>query len=499
MPTHIQHIFVLMMENRSFDHLLGFSGITGVDAVTGNPTSVNGLTGREGNAVGDRNYPVTRPVRTAMAFDPGHEFENVLEQLAGPGTQPPLPAGGSYPPIHLTGFAASFAGTTGVEDPGEVMKCFDPAEIPVLVSLAKEFAVCDSWFSSMPGPTWPNRFFVAAGTSGGLDHSPTNKEIGEWEVLKGFTIQNGTIFDSTNLKSRIYCGGILCIAQTLKNIDFRDVHPYAMFASDIHSPSEPYAPQFTFIEPDYGNFLGAYTGGTSQHPLDSITGGERLIKEVYETIRNSPLWENSVLIVTWDEHGGFYDHVVPPAAPPPGDAVMTQGANQFGFDFGTYGVRVPAVVISPFVEKNIVDHRLYDHTSILATTRECFGGVPFTARDAAARSVMSLLSRTEPRMESKDAPKTLPDPVAQPPAPNLSVPDPGGPVHGANLPGFLGAALRSHLVLAADHECDAIYEFVSGLKTRAEAVGYIQEIEQKIAAHRGSEAQVRAAAANTSH
>jgi phospholipase C len=255
-----------------------------------------------------------------------------------------------------------------------------------------------------------------------------------------------------------------------------------MFASYIHSTAEPYAPQFTFIEPDYGDFLGDYTGGTSQHPLDSVTGGERLIKEVYEIVRNSPLWENSMLIVTWDEHGGFYDHVIPPAAPPPGDAIITADASRFGFDFATYGVRVPAVVISPLVEKNIIDHRLYDHTSVLATTRELFGGSPFTARDANAKSLLPLLSRTEPR---QDAPKTLPDPVAQPPVPNRHIPDPNGPVQGANVPGFLGAALRSHLVLAADHERDSIYELVAGIQTHADASRYIREIEQKIAAHRG--------------
>lgn len=477
----VQHIFVLLLENRSFDHLLGFSGITGTDAVTGNPASIDGLTGRETNIYNGQTYAVSKPVQTAMAFDPGHEFENVLEQLAGPGTPPKLPAGGAYPPINLSGFAASFA-HSGTDAPDDIMKCFDPAEVPVLIALAREFVVCDNWFSSMPGPTWPNRFFVVAGTSGGLDHSPSNKEIGEWELLKGFTIENGTIFDRTEIKSRIYCGGILCIAQTLKNIDFRDVHPYATFATDLNSTTQPYAPQFTFIEPDYGDFLGTYTGGTSQHPLDSVTGGERLIKEVYETIRNSPLWESSMLIVTWDEHGGFYDHVIPPATTPPGDAIITADASHFGFNFATYGVRVPAIIVSPFVEKNIVDHRLYDHSSVLATTRGLFGGSPFTARDAAAASLLPLLTRTEPR---QDAPRTLPDPVAQPLPPNQHFPDPNGPVQGANLPGFLAAALRSHLVMAADHERDAIYETVAGIQTRADACRYIHAIEQKIIAHRG--------------
>jgi phospholipase C len=398
---------------------------------------------------------------------------------------PPLPTGGAYPPVALSGFVESFVKSSGATDPAEVMQCFDPSQLPVLVTLAREFALCDNWFSSMPGPTWPNRFFVSAGTSGGLDHSPTNKEIGDWELLHGFTIQNGTIFDRKNLTSRIYCGGILCIAQTLKNVNFTDVHPYAMFVGDINSTTEPYSQQFTFIEPDYGNFLGTYTGGTSQHPLDSVTGGERLIKEVYETIRNSPLWENSLLIVTWDEHGGFYDHVPPPAAVPPGDTIMTADASHFGFDFATYGPRVPAVVISPYVEKNRIDHRVYDHTSVLATLRAVFGGASFTARDAKALTVLPLLTRNEPR---QDAPTTLPDPVVQAMARNPQMPDPEGPIEGSNLPGFLQAALSSHLVLAADHERDSIFEFVSGLKTRAEACRYIDDIQQKIVTHRSQNA-----------
>ena len=223
----IKHVFVLMLENRSFDHMLGFSEIAGIDAITGNPTTINGLTGQESNTYKGETYTVSKGMKTAMAVDPGHEFENILEQLAGTGTLPPLPAGGAYPPIDLSGFVASFVRSTGTAIPGEIMQCLDRAQVPVIVELAREFAVCDNWFASMPGPTWPNRFFVVAGTSGGLDHSPSNKEIGEWEVFKGFSIQNGTIFDRSNVASRIYCGGILCIAQTLKNIDFRDIHPYA--------------------------------------------------------------------------------------------------------------------------------------------------------------------------------------------------------------------------------------------------------------------------------
>jgi phospholipase C len=127
---------------------------------------------------------------------------------------------------------------------------------------------------------------------------------------------------------------------------------YDQFARQVGSAD--YAPRYTFIEPSYGNWIpavtsGDYSCGTSQHPQDDVTRGEWLIKCTYEAIRNSPLWETSLLLVTWDEHGGFYDHVAPPTAPTPGDGSATSPLNRSGFDFTRLGVRVPAVVVSPYV------------------------------------------------------------------------------------------------------------------------------------------------------
>jgi phospholipase C len=123
------------------------------------------------------------------------------------------------------------------------MKCYDPNQLPVLVTLAKEFAVCDSWFCSMPGPTWPNRFFVMAGSAGGLDHSPSTWEMFEWETVKGFQFQNGSIFDK-NLSWRIYAGGPLRIAQALKGIQVTDVHPFENFHRDVNCHFANYLAQF---------------------------------------------------------------------------------------------------------------------------------------------------------------------------------------------------------------------------------------------------------------
>jgi hypothetical protein len=146
------------------------------------------------------------------------------------------------------------------------------------------------------------------------------------------------------------------------------------------------------------------------HPLDDVTRGEQLIKDVYEAIRNSPHWETSLLVVTFDEHGGFYDHVPPPAAVPPGDTV-TQSYVQHGFEFDQLGVRVPALVISARTPKGVIDHTLYDHTSMLATVERLFGMKSLTERDKAANDFLHLFALGTPRT---DAPTTLPDPAPNP-------------------------------------------------------------------------------------
>src|ERR1700674_5571371 len=175
---NLKHIFVLMLENRSFDHMLGFSGITGTDSISGSPTAINGLKGNEFNTYNDLVYPVGKMADWVIETDPGHEFEDTLMQLCGPNAQYQgrLP----YPPINCSGFVANYAKQKGVKSPEQIM-----------MSLAKEFAVCDNWFSSMPGPTWPNRFFVHAGSSGGLDHSPSKMDILNWDFFGSFPFPKG--------------------------------------------------------------------------------------------------------------------------------------------------------------------------------------------------------------------------------------------------------------------------------------------------------------------
>jgi phospholipase C len=357
-PVQLTNIFVLMLENRSFDHMLGFSGITGFDAETGAPTAVKGLAGSESNSYRGQVYNVSRGADETMPVDPGHEFLDVLEELCG--TNAAYLPGGNYPSINSSGFVSDYA-LSHTEDEGnapgnygEVLKCFDPEQLPVLNALAREFAVCDNWYASIPGPTWPNRLFAFAASSDGLDHSPTTAEILTWETVDGIEFRNGTIFDALRRKSpngwRIYSGDDFPLVAALKGITLSDIRNYDRFAADVAKADYPCL--FTWIEPNYGDMAsGTFKGGTSQHPTDGVTPGEAVIKATYEAIRNSPHWNSSLLIVTWDEHGGFFDHATPPVAIPPGDTEPLSKYNQHGFTFAQYGVRVLPSSCLPIFEK----------------------------------------------------------------------------------------------------------------------------------------------------
>lgn len=389
----VQHVFVLMLENRSFDHMLGLSQIPGIRVAT--PTS--------SNTYGEQSFPFQGGAPEAMPTDPGHEFQDVVEQLCGAGQvyQPGQP----YPPIRNSGFVSNYA-TTTTEGPvpaptnvASVMKGIDtPTQSPALYTLAKQFAVCDHWFASLPGPTWPNRYFLHGASSAGLDDSPTSKEVDVWESIHGFSYANGSIFDALIRRGDAFAlyhdesghllGRIPQVA-SLKGVSLMDIGNLDHFEEDLQG-NYPY--RYTFIEPSYGDVVhDTFQGGSSQHPMDGLMAGDRLIARVYNAVRSQPaIWNKSLLIITYDEHGGFYDSVAPGAATRPGDEPYT-GLNRQGFDFSVYGARVPAVVVSPWIAPQ-VDSRIYDHTSVLATI-ECLLDLPaLTERDRAANDLLHLIS-----------------------------------------------------------------------------------------------------------
>ena len=477
----IQHVFVLMLENHSFDNMLALSGIPGIDAAT--PS--------DSNTYNSVTYSVAGNAPSSMPTDPGHEFPDVVEQLAGQNAH--YPNGGPYPAINNSGFAANYATTTTegplppTGDVGDIMLCFNTAtQLPVLNQLATEFVVCDRWFSSLPGPTWPNRFFLHGGSSNGLDHSPTTAEMLEWELLDGFKYPHQSIYDAMSARHvgyRLYhddngpLEGRVSQVSSLHGIELWDVNDLSGFASDL---SKPYPYAYTFIEPNYGDVInGSYANGSSQHPMDGVTKGEALMKQVYEALRNSPLWESSVLILTYDEHGGFYDHAAPGSSYPPDDGSSAK-YNQYGFTFEQYGVRVPALVISPWVAAG-VDHTVYDHSSVLKTLESLFFPVlTLTSRDGNAQPIAGVMS---PGQLRTDCPATLVAPAAteptRAPAVDLAARELEPVPDGSSLTGYLGVLLKADSQMSGH---DAALAKFQAVRTRGDARAYLQAVMGQVLA-----------------
>jgi phospholipase C len=390
------------------------------------------------------------------------------------------------------------------------MRSYTEDDVPVIISLAREFAVCDGWFSSMPGPTWPNRYFFHAASSAGLDDSPTGFDSGLSELLSGLVFDNGTLYDmldSENIDWAVYHGDAFPQVMSLAGMDLTTMatnfHNMDDFEEDLTDGSMA---NFVFIEPDYGDDItgNSYKCGNSQHPLDDITHGERLIKRVYEAIRGSDLWGQSMLIITYDEGGGFYDHLPPGRTVAPGDGVTEPVNNHHNFDFRQLGTRVPAVVCSPWIPRNVIDHREYDHASVPATVEQLWGLPSMTDRDRHAFDLSRLLTLPLPRT---DAIETLP--LAAEPEVNCSNDDPrayrpstgGARPRGATLfdvvtlaraaqhnpaaitstaRAFMLVALRRDLLLAPPTERPRIYEQARQFQTMGEVALYARAVTTEI-------------------
>jgi phospholipase C len=493
--SQVDNVFVLMLENHSFDNMFAFSGIQGITVATSADT----------NSYGGTPYAVGSSAPDSMPTDPGHEFADVVEQLAGEG-QTHTPWTPYNQPLTNCGFVANYATTTSEitsgnpslptsSEYGDIMQCFDtPTQLPVIYQLATTFAICDHWHASIPGPTWPNRFFVHGASSAGWADSPGTTQIGKWiaPLGGGFTYPSGaSIFDKVVANSqqwRIYvdetgplAGGVPQVA-SLKGVVWKyNTNDFSDFASDLQNPY-PYA--YTFIEPNYGDVTnGDYEGGSSQHPMDSVIGGEALIKATYEAIRNSPVWDRSLLIITYDEHGGFYDSVPPGPAPKPDDGSPQDiSINSGGFLFDQYGVRVPAVVVSPLIPQGTVDTNTYDHASVSATLQKLYGTGWMTQRDKTAADVVSLLSLSSPRT---DCPTVLNNPAAGLATAARAAPaavDPDAPLpEDGNAHGVLQVLAKTDAVLARGDpaETAAIQARVAAIKTVGQAQAYAQEVSAK--------------------
>jgi phospholipase C len=398
MAAIIDHVVVLMLENRSFDCMLGRLYPAGpqFDGLTLNESNTYGMTYSVWN---DPN--MTDAIACVPDPDPGEAFVDMNMQLFG---QADRPAG--VAPA-MSGFARNYgtqAASEGWRDPGAVMHYFTPEQVPVLSTLAKAFGVCDRWHASAPCQTWPNRFFAHTGTALGYVNNNT------------FHVP----FEAPSLMRRLQDKGKswrVYFHDMPQSILLQDVWLYALsnyrffsqFLADAHAGS---LPQYSFIEPRYFTDLSRNLLPNDQHPPHNILYGEQLIAQVYNALRSSPCWSRTLFVIVYDEHGGCYDHVPPPAATPPDHAM----ANRYGFTFNAYGVRVPAVVISPYVPPGSIIRPAsatpFDHTSLIRTVRELFDlGPPLTARDGVAPSLVPVLSLPGP---TNNGPPTVTAKVAAP-------------------------------------------------------------------------------------
>lgn len=406
MPT-IDHVFVLMLENRSFDHMFGLSGL-----VPRPP---------------DPDFGPGAPDR--MPYDPPHEFADVQAQVRPSGDMR------GFPPQAKCGLL--------------------PSQVPVVTQLAREFVLMDNWYASVPGPTWPNRFFVHAGSSGGLADSPGNAVFPVLGI-QGYRFARGTVFDQLQAAGRSWTVAhgddlpqVLAIdGMAPRLFDGRRFRPLRAGAdgsdgSDFFTDlaTGRHTANYCFIEPDYGIRFGDPFGhGDSQHPTGSVAAGEQLIKDVYEAIRNSTLWPRSVLLVVWDEHGGFFDGAQQLNAAAPGDPPLNARHNteaSRGFDFRKLGVRVPALLISPFAPRGRLGSQLFpgaafDHASVVASLRETFAlPGPLTERDRLAPTWTTGLS-DQARTGADLPPTRLVAPHAGPdPVPSRVGPGPAAPRFGS--------------------------------------------------------------------
>jgi phospholipase C len=425
----VKYIVVLMLENRSFDHMLG--------ALPG----VEGVLDAHGNVRGDL-FNLTDPAQPSSTKyapqlgaifvtppdqltgdhqqygGPAHTFPAAAEQLFG--VQTVINNGAQTTPFHggaaattptaNSGFVKSFIAELKKTSAGaapanvaEVMQIFTPEQLPAIHTLAKTYCVCDLWFSEIPGPTEPNRLFAHAATSTGLTYNPWDHD----------PIAAPTIYDRIGAAGKDWAFYRYDITDASS---FKALAPkpqsrrqFAQFLTDAKNGTLPF---YSFLCPRYSN---APEGrASSQHAPDDVRFGDKLIADVYAALRNGKDWESTLLIITYDEHGGYFDHVPPPAVEPPDDAVSPNPymLSQHGFNKGNYvfdftrlGFRVPAVLVSPWIKAGTIDKTEYRHTSILRFIGDLLGTPPLTKRDQTAKSFAAVLALAAPRT---DCPLTVP-------------------------------------------------------------------------------------------
>jgi phospholipase C len=337
----IEHIVVLMMENRSFDHFLGSLKSDAGYAASG---TVEGLSGTESNPAPDGSDVTVYKLTNFTPADPPHGWDAAHAQ---------------FDEGKNDGFVKAHAG----DSQNEVMGFHDRTQIPFYYWLADNFAVCDHWYASVMGPTWPNRFYLHACTSAGKkDNTPIflNPPDTVWDRMKAATLEAKNYFaGAVSWYLGGFAGKVLSLNPSVKIDEFFD------------DASAGTLPAFSIIDPDFN--------ASDDHPSHDIMRGQAFVASVYKALAESPAWNKTLLIVIYDEHGGFFDHVPPPPAPDADE------------EFQQFGFRVPAFVIGPTVKKGYVCKTPLDHTSIGATLRTRFGISDLTMRMAQAKDITDCI------------------------------------------------------------------------------------------------------------
>lgn len=409
----IKHLVVVMMENRSFDNLLGFlyAGQNNVPPINipaplaGQKPTFDGLTAPNPtspfwNPSNPEYFTSGAPPVKVYAtqgttgpnpmlvpdHDPREEFDHITFQILGPQ---------GWTGSKMMGFLVDYFTT----DPGhpqnanQLMECYGPDQVSVISQLARNYAVCDQWFCSTPNQTLPNRAFVHAGTSMGRVN---NKPEPLYEAPTIFEV-----LQDTGHTWRVYNDTILMSLARLQfprlwdplfQVNFRGI---GELEEDAAAGT---LPEYSFVEPSFQILPN------DAHPPHDVGLGEQFLLRIWKAISTGKNWSNTLLVITFDEHGGCYDHVEPPAAKPP-DSASSPGEE--GFRFDRYGVRVPAVLVSPYIEAGTVFRSVtdvpYDHTSILATLRDWLkipeGKMLTSARVKDAPTFANILTRGEQRLD----------------------------------------------------------------------------------------------------
>lgn len=403
----IEHVVVLMMENRSFDHMLGtMPGINGILGADGKPDpkyfNIDPKSKKKYPAGAAAAFAIPAQDIRGSNGGPGHSFVDATVQMDSSAAveadvKEPAPLDGFVANYRkeLAGVGRSNPTSQEIQEP---MTTFSFEQAPVIHQLASNFAVCDNWYSEVPGPTQPNRLFMHAATSTGLVHNL-------WDIQLNST----TIYDELDKAGQDWAffffdlndsGNYPALKKRIdRNLQFDAFYQQAQAGT---------LPTYSFLCPRY-NDKGT-DKPSSQHAPYDIRYGEILMADVYEALRNGPLWDKTLFIINYDEHGGYYDHVSPPstvnpdgltsptdydkkqaAADPKKNGYFVQPKNDFGFT--RLGMRIPAVLVSPWIAKGTIDHTQYQHTSVFATLRDLFGVGSLTKRDAAANSFAPLLTK----------------------------------------------------------------------------------------------------------